>query len=60
MKQRIQRDKLMFRWFTKNHEIVVGFKHVQYGKCNVCGKRIPSGNTMCDECFNKVKHVSKK
>lgn len=60
MKQGIHRDKLMFRWITKNHEIVVGFKSVKYGRCSVCGKRIPLGNTICDECFQKGKDISKK
>ena len=60
MKTRVHRDKLMFRWITKNHEIVAGFKHVKHGKCSVCGKRIPWGNTLCDDCFEKDKDVSKK
>ena len=50
----------MFNWITKDHEIVVGFKHVYRGKCSVCGRRIPAGNTICDECFKKDKEISKK
>jgi len=50
----------MFNWITKDYEIVVGFKRVYRGKCSVCGKRIPSGNTICNECFEKEKKISKK
>jgi predicted amidophosphoribosyltransferase len=60
MKQRIHRDKLMFQWITKNHEIVIGFKRVRYGTCSKCGKDIPLGNTLCDACFAKFKDYSKK
>jgi len=60
MKQRIHRDKLMFTWFTKDHEIMVGFKTVRHATCQKCGKSIPSGNTLCDACFAKDKDVSKK
>jgi len=60
MKTRIHRDRLMFRWITKNHEIVVGFKSVKHGKCSRCGKTIPSGSNLCDECFKKDKIISKK
>jgi len=60
MKQRIHRDKLMFTWFTKDHEIVVGFKTVRHGICQQCGKSIPSGNTLCDACFAKDKELSTK
>ena len=56
----IHREGLMFQWITKDHKIVVGFKSVNRGKCSVCGRRIPSGNTICDECFNKEKDISKK
>lgn len=60
MKQRIHRDKLIFRWITKNHEIVIGFKQVRYATCSKCGKNIPEGNTLCDACFAKDKDVSNK
>lgn len=60
MKTRVHRDKLMFRWVTKNHEIVVGFKRVNHGKCSLCGKRISLGSNVCDECFKKDKDISKK
>jgi hypothetical protein len=60
MKQRIHRDKLMFHWITKNHEIVVGFKRARYGACRLCGKTIPEGDSVCDICFAKSKDVSKK
>lgn len=60
MKPQVHRDKLLFRWTTKNHEIVLGFKHVNHGKCNKCGKMIPLGNTLCDECFKEDKAISKK
>jgi hypothetical protein len=56
----IHREGLMFQWITKDHKIVVGFKGVNRGKCSQCGKRIPSGNTICDECFNKDKEISEK
>ena len=46
--------------YYKKHEIVAGFKNVKHGKCSVCGKRIPLGNTLCDDCFEKDKDVSKK
>lgn len=57
---RIHREGLMFKWITKGHEITVGFRKVARSKCSVCGRRIPSGNTMCDECFEKEKKISKK
>ncbi len=60
MKQRIHRDKLMFHWITKHHEIVVGFKQVRYGNCRLCGKNIPEEESLCDLCFSKSKDVSKK
>lgn len=60
METRIHRERLMFNWITKNHKIVVGFKSIKQSKCNVCGKRIPIGNTICDECFKKDKEISKK
>ncbi len=60
MKQRIHREKMLFTWFTQNHEIVVGFKTVQHGICQQCGKNIPSGNTLCDACFAKDKEISTK
>jgi len=60
MKMRIHRDQLMFKWITKDHEIIIGFKHVRHGKCSVCGKRVPMGNTICDECFEKDKKISKR
>ena len=56
----IHREGLLFKWITKDHEIVLGFKHIGHGKCNVCGKRIPKGNTICDTCFEKEKKISKK
>jgi hypothetical protein len=60
MKQRIHRNKLMFHWITKHHEIVVGFKQVRYGTCRKCGKSISEGDSLCDACFFKDKEVSKK
>ena len=60
MKSQIHREGLMFNWITKEHEIVVGFRQIFRGKCSACGKRIPSGNTICDECFKKDKKISKK
>jgi len=56
----IHREGLMFNWITKEYEIIVGFKRTYRGKCSVCGKSIPSGNTICDECFKKDKKISKK
>lgn len=56
----VHREKLMFKWITKHHNIVVGFKRVGHSKCSVCGKRIPAGNTICDSCFKKEKNISKK
>ena len=60
MKQKIHRDQLLFKWITENHEIVVGFRRVKHNKCQICGKRIPYNETICDECFKKVKKVSDK
>jgi len=60
MKQRIHRDKLMFHWITKNHEIVAGFRRVRYGTCSKCGKSISEDETLCDACFAREKAVSKK
>ena len=57
---RIHREGLMFNWITKDHEITVGFKRAGHGKCSICGKRIPIGNTICDICFEKEKNISKK
>ena len=56
----IHREGLMFKWITKNHKIIVGFKKVGHGICSACGKRIPPGNTMCDKCFAEQKNISKK
>ena len=56
----IHREGLMFKWGSKNYEIIVGFKRVDHGKCRVCGKRIKAGNNICNECFEKEKKVSKK
>lgn len=56
----IHREGLMFKWSSKDHEMVIGFRHVPHSRCSVCGKRIPAGNTICDECFNKDKKISKK
>lgn len=60
MKHRIHRDNLMFHWFTKHHEIVMGFRHAHRGTCSTCGKAIPEGNTVCDRCFGRDKEVSGK
>ena len=60
MKTKIHRNRLMFRWITKNHEIVAGFKRVKHSECSTCGKRNPWGNTHCDECFEKDKDISRK
>ncbi len=57
---RVHRDNLIFRWITKNHEIVVGFKGIQHNKCVLCGNVVPLGNTICDVCFKKSKDISKK
>lgn len=50
----------MFHWITKNHEIVVGFITRRHGVCEKCGKRIPAGDTLCDQCFALDKEVSTK
>jgi len=60
MKQRIHRNKLMFHWITKHHEIVVGFKQARYGTCRKCGKTIFEGDSLCDACFAKDKEISEK
>ncbi len=60
MKSKVHREGLMFKYMTKSHEIIVGFKHVCRGKCSVCGKAIPYGNNICNECFKKDKKISKK
>jgi len=56
----VHRDGLMFKFMTKEHHIVFGFKRAKTGKCSVCGARIPEGNTICDSCFKKEKSISKK
>jgi len=56
----IHREGLMFKWMTKDHHIVFGFKRANTGTCSVCGKRIPAGSNICDVCFNKEKKISKK
>jgi len=56
----VHREGLMFKWMTKNHNIFLGFKRVETGRCSSCGKRIPAGNTLCDACFNKEKDISNK
>ena len=60
MKSQVHREGLLFKWITKDHEITVGFKRVGHGKCSICGRRIPTGNNICDVCFEKEKKVSKK
>ena len=60
MKSRIHRKNLMFRWVTKNHEIVAGINKVKHNKCSSCGQTISKGNSLCDDCFEKEKEVSKK
>lgn len=60
MKQRIHRDRLMFHWITKNHEIVIGLKRARYGTCRNCGKSISEGESLCDTCFAQEKSLSKK
>ncbi len=60
MKTKVHREGLMFKWISKHHEIVVGFKRVLRGKCSICSKMIPTGNTLCDDCFQKEKKISKK
>jgi len=57
---KIHREGLTFKWTTKDHAITVGFKRVRHGKCSVCGKSVPRGNTICDKCFEQEKKVSKK
>lgn len=57
---KIHREGLVFRWITKDYEIIVGFKRTKHGKCERCGKRVPAGNNICDECFKKEKELSKK
>jgi len=60
MKQKIHRDKLMFKWITENHQIVIGFKRMRHGKCSKCGKKIDIGSTLCDDCFKEEKKISRK
>ena len=60
MKQRIHRDNMLFKWITENHEAVIGFKSINRNKCSKCGRPIPSGNNICDECFEKTKNISEK
>ncbi len=56
----IHREGLMFKWSSRNYEIVFGFKRVDHSICSICGKRIPAGNTICNKCFEKEKEISKK
>ena len=60
MKSEIHREGLMFKWRSKDYQIVVGFKRTKYGSCKICKKRIPFGSNICDECFKKEKSISKK
>ena len=60
MKQKVHRDKLMFSWITQNHKLVMGFERFKHSTCSNCGKRIKTGNTLCDDCFVEQKQVSKK
>ena len=60
MRTKIHRDGLMFEWISENHKIIVGFKRVKYGRCAKCGKKIPEGHNICDECFDKEKKISNK
>ena len=60
MKSQIHREGLIFNWITKDYKIVVGFKRVGHSKCSICGKRTPPGNTICNECFEKDKKISRK
>ena len=60
MKSRIHRIGLMFRWVTKNHEIVAGLSRVKHNKCKSCGETIPKSDSLCDVCFEKDKEVSQK
>jgi len=60
MKQKIHREKMMFNWFTKNHNIIVGIERVKRGKCSRCGKSIDANSTLCDDCFKLEKKISKK
>ena len=32
----VHRDGLLFKWVTKDYEIVVGFKRVGHGRCKIC------------------------
>jgi len=56
----IHREGLMFKWGSKNYEIIVGFKRVERSKCRLCGKTIPVGSNICNDCFEKEKKISKK
>jgi hypothetical protein len=56
----IHREGLLFKWITKDYQIVIGFRRIGHGHCKVCNKRIAKGNTICDQCFEKEKNISKK
>ena len=60
MKQKIHRERMMFNWSTKNHNIIVGIERVKRGKCSKCGKAIDTHSTLCDKCFKEEKKISKK
>ncbi|MBN2066750.1 MAG: hypothetical protein JW771_08105 [Candidatus Thermoplasmatota archaeon] len=60
MKHHVHREKLLFTWTTTHHQLVAGFKRVRRNKCNRCGRLIPEGNTLCNECFELEKPISKK
>lgn len=60
MKTRIHREGLLFNWITKDYEIILGFKRMGHGHCRICGRRIPSGSNICDDCFKKEKKISNK
>ena len=60
MKTKVHRDGLIFEWISENHKITIGFQKVIHGRCTHCGKRVDEDHTICDECFEKDKKISKK
>ena len=50
----------MFKWMTRNYEITFGFKKVPHERCTKCGKPVPRGSNLCDDCFEEMKKYSSK
>jgi hypothetical protein len=57
---KIHRENLLFKWMTRNYEITFGFKKVPHERCTKCGRPVPRGSNLCDDCFEEMKKYSSK